>query len=446
MVPTPETRYASCRDLHVAYQLVGDGPIDVVLISEWGSHLEVCWDQPYFARALMRLSSFSRLVLFDRRGTGLSDPIPLASLPSLEDRMDDLLAVLDAADIGRTALVGTGESGPLTALFAATYPERTTALVLVNSYPRLAYAEDYPIGIVPEIQDQLLEVLELGWGSGVFYEVIAPSLANDVELKNWYARYQRLSASPGVAPWLFRQFLDTDVRDVLGTIRVPTLVLHRRDDRFVLVEHGRYLADNIPGAAYVELTGEDHLFYIGEVDRLLDEIEEFLTGAPSHAEVDRTLATVMFTDIVDSTKRAVAMGDLRWRDLLDAHHGIVRHELSRYNGREIDTAGDGFFATFDGPARAIRCACAVRDGMGGLGIDGRVGVHTGEVEIRDGSLSGVAVHIGARVAGVAGSGEVLVSSTVKDLVAGSGIAFVDRGIHPLKGVPGEWRLFAVDST
>jgi class 3 adenylate cyclase len=439
----PETRYAKSGNVHIAYQVVGDGPIDLLFVHGWISHIEHLWEEPSVARFLGRLASFSRLILLDKRGTGLSDPVPLDELPNLEDRMDDVRAVLDAVGSTRAALLGTSEAGALNILFAATYPERTAALLLLNSYARLAWSDDYPWGIRETDAAGLLRAIEEGWGKGVAFEALVASQSDNQSMRNWWARYQRLAASPGAAVTLLRRAFDTDARAVLPAIGVPTLILHRAGDPFTGIEHGRYLAEHIRGAKYVELAGRDHLFFAEDTDRLLAEMQEFLTGAREATEPDRVLATILFADIVGSTEHTARLGDRRWRDLLDAYYGVVRAELARFRGREIDTAGDGVFATFDGPARAIRCADSLASAVKPLGIDTRVGIHTGECEIIGSKVGGIAVHIGARVAALARAGETLVSSTVKDLVAGSGVRFEDRGTHTLKGVPGEWRLYAV---
>ena len=440
---TPETKYARSGNLHIAYQVVGNGSLDLVFVHGWISHIEHLWEEPSIARFLRGLASFSRLILLDKRGTGLSDPVPLDELPTLEQRMDDVRAVMDAAGSRRAALLGTSEAGALNLLFAATHPERTAALILLNSYARLAWSEDYPFGIPADAAEALLDGIEKGWGTGVAFEALVASQADNEAMRRWWARYQRLAASPGAAVTLLRRAFDTDARAVLPMIAVPTLILHRAGDPFSGPEHGRYLAQHIPGARYVELSGGDHLFFVQDADPLLAEIQEFLTGVREGGEAERVLATVLFVDIVGSTEHAVRLGDRRWRDLLDAYYRAVRGELARFRGREIDTAGDGLFAMFDGPARAIRCACAIRDAVRALGLAVRVGVHTGECEVIGAKIGGLAVHIGARVTAAAGVDDVLVSSTVKDLVAGSGLRFEDRGAHVLKGVPGEWRLFAV---
>ena len=443
MTTLPETKYAKSGDYHIAYQAIGTGPFDLVFMHGWISHIEHMWEEPRVARFLDRLASFSRLILIDKRGTGMSDPVPLDRLPTLEERMDDVRAVLDAVGSKRTAFLGTSEAGALSLLFAATYPSRTTALVLLNSYARLAYAPDYPQGIPAEQAQGLLQAIEEGWGKGVAFEALVASQADNASMKSWWARYQRLAASPGAAVTLLRSAFETDARSVLPTIKVPVLVLHRAGDPFTGPEHGRYLAERVPGAKYVELSGVDHLFFAEDMDPLLSEIQEFLTGVPEAREPDRVLATVMFVDIVSSTEHATRLGDRQWRDVLDRYYAIARRQLARFRGREIDTAGDGLFATFDGPARAIRCAKTIADEVSVLEIAVRVGIHSGECEVIGDKVGGIAVHTGARIAGQAGPSEVLVSSTVKDLVAGSGIRFEDRGRHQLKGVPSEWSLFAV---
>ena len=436
----PETRYARSGDVNIAYQVVGEGPRDLVLVPGWVSNLDVFWDEPSMVRFLQRLASFSRLILFDKRGTGLSDRV--ADMPNLETRMDDVRAVMDAVRSTRAALVGYSEGGPMCMLFGATYPERTAAVVMIGSFARRTWAPDYPWGPTREDYDRHVEEYTRGWGGPVGLDIRAPSVAHDPRFREWWARFLRQGASPGANRRLMGMNVEIDVRHVLPAVRVPTLILHNDGDRSVPVEYGRYMAERIPGARYVELRGDDHLPWVGNTDAILDEIEEFLTGVRRGPEPDRVLATVMFTDIVGATTRAAELGDRRWRDLLDAHHALVREHLARFRGREIDTAGDGFLAAFDGPARAVRAACAISEGVRPLGLEVRAGLHTGECEVMGPKLGGVAVHIGARVAALAGAGEVLVSSTVRDLVAGSGLRFRDRGAHALKGVPGEWHLFA----
>jgi pimeloyl-ACP methyl ester carboxylesterase len=437
----PETRYAKCGDLNIAYQVVGGGPLDLIYVPGWISNVELNWEEPAHAHVLERLASFSRLILFDKRGTGLSDPVSLDRLPTLEERMDDVRAVLDAVDSRQAAVFGFSEGGLMSVLFAATYPERTTALALYGVFAKRIWSPDYPWAPKPEDREREIEELERNWSERMDLEQLAPS--EDDAFKDRLATYFRRSASPGAGVALMRMNTQLDVRDVLPTIQVPTLVLHRTRDRDVKVEEGRWIADRIPGARFVELPGDSHTLWAGNTDEIVDEIEQFLTGTRRGPEPDRVLATVLFTDIVGSTEQASKLGDRRWRQLLDRHHALVRQQLERYQGREVDTAGDGFLATFNGPARAIRCASAIQSGMPGIGLEVRAGVHTGECELFGDTIAGVAVHTGARVAAAAGPGEVLVSQTVKDLVAGSGISFAERGTHVLKGVPGEWRLYAV---
>jgi len=434
------TKYARSGEVNIAYQVVGEGPRDLVLVPGWVTNIEIFWEEPSAARFLERLASFSRLILFDKRGTGLSDRA--VDMPNLETRMDDVRAVMDAAGADRAALLGYSEGGSMSLLFAATYPERTSALVIVGGFARRIRAPDYPWGSTWEERDRFAEQVIRDWGGPVALEPRAPSLADDSRFRDWWARFLRLGASPGAAAALVRMNAEIDLRHVLPAIRVPTLIVHNGGDRTISVGCGRYLAERIPGAKYVELPGDDHLPFVGNGDAILDEIEAFLTGVRRGPLPDRVLATVMFTDIVDATRRAAEVGDRRWRDLLESHHALVRAELGRHRGREIDTAGDGFLAAFDGPARAIHAGCAIADGVRRLGLEVRVGLHTGECEVMGPKLGGIAVHIGARVAALANPGEVLVSNTVKDLVAGSGIRFSDRGTQVLKGVPGEWRLFA----
>jgi pimeloyl-ACP methyl ester carboxylesterase len=425
----------------IAFQVTGEGPLDLVVVPGWVSNLDTYWEEPSVAEFYRRLSSFSRLILFDKRGTGLSDRV--ADLPSLEVRMDDLRAVLDAVGSERAAIFGWSEGGPMCALFAATYPQRTSALVMAGSYARMTAAPGYEFGRTPEQFNAFLGEIERDWGKPVGIEARAPSRADDEHFRRWWAHFLRSSASPQAAANLLRMNLQVDIRDVLPNIQVPTLILHSVNDRTLPVQGSRYMAERILGAKLVELDGIDHVPYLSDSETITDEIEEFLTGVRRHAEIDRVLATVVFTDIVGATKMASSVGDRRWRQILDSHHQLVRREIARFRGREIDTAGDGFFAVFDGPARAVRSACAISDSVRSLGIEVRAGVHTGECEVMGEKYGGIAVHIGARVASRAGPGQVLVSNTVKDLVAGSGLTFEDRGHQPLKGVPGRWHLFSV---
>ena len=442
----PETRYARNGDVSIAYQVVGEGPLDLVLVHGWVQSFDPGWEIEAIKRFYRRLSSFSRLILFDKRGTGLSDRVPVDDLPTLETRMDDVRAVMDAVGSERGALLGHSEGGAMAALFAATYPERTTALVMVGSFARGAWAPDYPLGTTDSARERKDEAISESWGVEFTRSILrqlGPSIADDEELVQAYARAAARGASPAAASALMEMSSMIDVRDVLPAIRVPTLVLHRADE--FLAKTSRDVSERIPGAKMVELRGQDHMPWLGDQDAVLDEIEEFLTGVRPHPALDRVLATVLFTDIVGSTQVAAELGDRRWNDLLERHNALVRSELGRFRGRELSTAGDGFLATFDGPARAISCAVSIRDAARSLGLQIRFGLHTGELELAGSDIRGIAVHTGARVAGIAGSGEVLVSSTVRDLVAGSGLEFADRGTHELKGVPGEWRLYAVSA-
>jgi len=438
-VVEPETRYARAGEVHIAYQVVGEGPVDLVYVPPTLQQVEHLWAEPRVAAFFERLARFSRLILFDRRGTGLSDPIAGSTL---EDQMEDLTAVMDAVGSEQAALFAQSEGATMAALYAATHPERTRALVLYAGMARMTAAPGYEFpGDAAEREARIAEIVEL-WGTGARIDVIAPSAAGDAELRRWFAALERLSASPGRLRGLFQLAGGTDVRDVLPSIAAPTLVLHRRDDETIDVRHSRYLAEHIPDARYVELEGRDNLLVVGDVERVIAEVEEFLTGTRTPPEPDRVLATVMFTDIVGSTEAAARLGDRAWRELLARHDQLSRAQLERYRGRAVKSLGDGMLATFDGPARAIRCALALRDAVRELGIELRAGLHTGECEAIGEDLGGLAVHIGARVGALAAPREVLVSGTVKDLVVGSGIDFVDRGKHALKGVPGRWRLWA----
>jgi class 3 adenylate cyclase len=423
--------------------VVGEGPIDVVVVFGFATHLEVLWESPVVAAFLRRLASFSRLILFDKRGTGLSDPV--AQVPTLEERIDDVRAVMDAAGSERAALIGISEGGPMCALFAATHPERVSALVLCGAMPRTTEAPDYPWAVPADaLREAAQEFVGPYWGidGEPMVELFSPSFAGTPGAAEYIARVQRHAASPAMVTQIFEMFLDIDVRDVLPSVHVPTLVLHRHGDRVVYRRAGQMLAEAIPGARYVELPGIDHLPWAGDAEALLGEIEEFLTGARSQAEPERVLATVMFTDICGSTELAATLGDAGWRDLLATHRATVRRELERFRGREVKMLGDGCLATFDGPARAIRSGHAIVAAARGGGLEVRIGLHCGEVELMDDDVGGIAVHIAARVGDLAAPGEVLVSSTVKDLVAGSGIAFADRGTHRLKGIEDAWRLYA----
>src|SRR5262245_44425324 len=439
----PETQYAKGRDGFVAYQVIGEGPLDLVFIPDWVTNLEIMWEEPPLARFLRRLSSFSRLICFDKRGCGLSDPVLFHEGLSAESWIDDTRTVLRAVGSERHAVFGHAEAGRMAMLYAATFPEHTSAVVLLDTFARRLRAEDYPWGMPEATLPQFFEMFDAGWGNGGHLNAIARSVAQDRRLQQRYGRYQPHSTGPTQATNAYRNQFHLDVRGILPTIRVPTLVLHRKDNAYIRAENGRYLAEHIPGAKFMEVPGVDHLFHVGESDVILNAIEEFLTGRHQTAEEDRVLATVLFADIVGSTERAAALGDRAWRDLLEGYYGVARREVAQFRGREIDTAGDGFFAAFDGPARAIRGACAIRDAAGGIGLAVRAGLHTGECERVGEKIGGLAVHIGARVAGHAEPGEVPVSGTVRDLVAGSGIRFAERGTHPLKGVPGEWTLYSV---
>lgn len=439
----PETRYAKCGNLNIAYQTLGEGPPDLVFVGDWGTHVEGQWEEPHLAAFLEQLASMGRLVMFDQRGTGVSDPVPLGNPPTLEESMDDVLAVLDDVGVGQAAVIGAGSGGPASCLLAASRPDRVAALVLLNAFARLGRAPDHPWGIPEYAKQHILREIEDGWGKGGAAEVFAPSLGDDPDFRAWFARFRRLGASPKRAVEGMRVMFETDVRHVLPSIRVPTLIVQRIGDLHVRVEHGRDLAEKIQGARYVELPGDDHFPWLGDTESILTEIEAFVGGHRRMSDAGRVVATVVFTDIVDSTGRAAELGDNRWRDLLDDHDEVVRRQLTRFQGREVKATGDGFFAAFDGPSRAIHCASAIRDAAGSLGLEIRAGAHTGECEIRGDDLGGIAVHIGARVGSLAHANEVLVSSTVKDLVAGSGFTFEHRGVHSLKGVPGEWTLYAV---
>ena len=442
----PETRYARSADVNVAYQVLGEGPVDIVYAPAI-SHLELAWDSPLEARFLNRLASICRLIMFNQRGTGMSDRV--AGVPTLEMRMDDIRAVMDAAESERAVVFGLGDAGPLCVLFAATYPERTSALVLMNSSPRFVRSPELPWLQTRAEAELFAKEIERGWGEAAFMDGWLRELSPGVtdEEAQHLARLLRVAVSPGSAAAYVRLNLDTDVCDVLPLVRVPTLVVHRKETVSWDIRNGHYLADHIAGARLVELPGADFSPHLGDQDRLFAALESFLDGillgGQWEVEPDRVLATVLFTDIVGATSRAAELGDRAWRELLERHHEAVRTQLGRFRGKEVDTAGDGFFASFDGPARAITCARAIVDTMPELGLQVRAGLHTGECELIDGKVAGIAVHTGARVAANAQPGEVLVSSTVKDLVAGSGIAFQDRGLHELKGIPGEWHLYAV---
>jgi class 3 adenylate cyclase len=439
MRPGP-TQYARSGDHHIAYSVTGDGPIDFLYVPTWLSEIEHLWAHPKVAHFFEAIAGRARLIMFDRRGSGMSDPFDTP--PTLEEQMDDVLAVMDAAGSDHPALFAQLDGGPMATLFAATHPDRTLALVLYATWARSLWAQDIPWANTREVREQFITDLVANWGSGSRLEHLAPSMAEDEEFRDWYARLERLSAPPGVVEDMMRLSGDVDTRGVLDSIQVPTLVMHREQDSLIDPRHSQYLAEHIPGAKLVALPGSDALIVAGDADAILDEISEFFTGRRPVREPDRVLATVMFTDIVDSTRRAAELGDASWRTLLERHDELVRRQLERWQGREVKTTGDGFLATFDGPARAVRAGRAIAEAVERLGIEVRAGLHTGECEVRGDDVAGMAVHIGARVGSLAGPGEVLVSSTVKDLVVGSGIDFEDRGEHELKGVPGTWRLYA----
>ncbi len=439
----PDTRYARSGDVNIAYQVLGSGPLDLVLVPGWVSHLEYAWEEPSLAHFYQRLAAFSRLILFDKRGTGLSDRV--AQFPTMEERMDDVRAVMDAVGSERAAVFGVSEGGSMAYLFAATYPQRTIALVGASTFAKRIWSPDYPWAPMPAQRQKFFDDIRANWGDVVDLADVAPSRANDARFRHWWAGFMRRGASPGAALELARWNTEIDVRHVLPAIRVPALILHRRDDRDSSVEEGRYIAAHIPGARFVELAGADHVPWVGDSDALLDEVEEFLTGIRPSRGPDRVLATVLFTDIVDSTRRLTDLGDRGWRDVLEAHAAVVGREVERSRGTIIESTGDGFLATFDGPARAIRCAAAIRDEVRHLGLEIRAGLHTGEIELLEDRISGIAVHIAARVAAKAGSSEVWISRTVKDLVAGSGLQFTEQGVFALKGVPDEWPLYSVNT-
>ena len=439
----PETRYVKNGDAYIAYQIVGDGSTDLVVLTQWFSHVDGQWDLPPLAAFLERLASFSRVISFDKRGTGLSDPVTVSLLPSIEDWMDDLRVVLDENGVERVAIVANLGSAFMAAVFAATHPERVTALVLVNAYARFTRSPDYPWGFDAEERASVLDQVRAGWGKAMLAEQWGPSMLDDPVLLDAVARYERQAGSPGTAVAMIDMLHETDIRSVLPTITAPTLVIARGDLAQRLPEHASYVADHIPGARYELVAGRDALMWSGDQDALVAEIQEFLTGVRPTVEPDRVLATILFTDIVGSTEHAAKLGDRAWRALLNRHNDLIREQLARHRGREVDTAGDGFLALFDGPGRGVRCARLAVEQVRRLGLEIRTGLHTGEVELDGDDVRGIAVHIGARVAAMAAAGEVLVTSTVRDLVAGSGIVFEDRGMHQLKGIPDAWRVLAV---
>jgi class 3 adenylate cyclase len=433
--------YTKSRGLSIAYAVRGEGPIDLVVVPGFVSHLEAGLGQPAIGNFVRRLASFARVIVFDKAGTGQSDPVEEAT--TLEERMEDLAAVLDAVGAEDVALFGVSEGAPMCALFAATHPERTRALVMYGSYAKGIATEDYPWAPVREQIELGSELIEEEWGTGVFLDVYAPSRADDPEFARWWAQYQRLAASPGMAKAVARLAAEVDIREVLPAISAPTLVLHRSGDLLWPVEGAEFVSQQIEGSRFVVIDGIDHFPFVGDTDALLSEVETFLTGSRAEPHPERQLLTVLFTDIVDSTRRGAELGDRRWRELLEGHDEVVRGQLDRFRGQEVKTTGDGFLATFDGPARGIQCARAIAQGVRPLEIEVRAGLHTGECEIRDNDIGGIAVNIGARISTLAGPSEVLVSSTVRDLVVGSDFDFEPRGSHSLKGVPGEWSLFSV---
>jgi pimeloyl-ACP methyl ester carboxylesterase/DNA-binding winged helix-turn-helix (wHTH) protein len=440
--PAPETHYAQSGDLNIAYQVVGSGDLDLVFVMGWVSHLEYFWKEPHFAAFLKRLANFSRLILFDKRGTGLSDRVPLSELPTLEQRMDDVRAVMDAVGSERAVLIGVSEGGPMCSLFAATYPEKTTALVMIGTYAKRIRDEDYPWGVSLEDREKFFDLMRNDWGKPVGIEERAPTLANDEAFRDWWATYLRMGASPGAAVALTKMNAEIDVRSVLPTIRVPSLVIHRAGDMCLKVEEGRFVAARIPGCKYVELGGIDHLPFVGAQDEILDEIEIFLTGVRHDEQHDRVLATVMSVKIVDPHEQAVEVTN--WEDLMERSGVYVRRQIELFKGREVSFDENGLLATFDGPARAIRCAMAITDSARRLNIRVKTGVHTGECDVRGGRFGGVAVELAEKIAEEAALGEVLASRTVKDLVAGSGLKFADYGAKSFADIQGEWRLFSVE--
>lgn len=433
----PETRYARQAGFHIAYQVVGTGDLDLVLAADWFGNVELMWDGISMAHALSRLASFARLVIFDKRGVGLSDPVSVSGLPTLEEWIEDVRAVMDDAGIKRAALVGVGAGGPMAMQFAATHPHRVSALALINTYARLSRGPDYAPGIPDAVRDRILDV---SYTDDRAADFLAGS-SSDEAFRAWWRRYQRHSVSPATAEVMRRMIFDIDVLSVLAAIQAPTLVLHRRDDPWIRIGHARRIAETIPGARLVELPGDEDLFFLGDCDSLLDQVEEFLTGTPPAVRSDRVLATMLFTDIVESTSTASRLGDRRWHVVMDQHDDLVRRTVERFRGRMVISTGDGMLAIFDGPGRAVACASAIREQLAALHLPIRAGVHSGEVEVRGDDVTGIAVNVAARIAALGGEGEILVSSTVRDLVSGSGLSLTDRGSYTLKGVPEPWRVF-----
>jgi class 3 adenylate cyclase/pimeloyl-ACP methyl ester carboxylesterase len=439
----PETQYARRDGLHLAYQVIGEGPPDILLLDQWFSHMDAQWDVQPLAEFRERLASFGRLIMYDKRGSGLSDPLAPNQLPTVEDWMGDIPIVLDAVGSEQAAVVTNLGAGIMATTFAAAHPERVASLILVDCFARFTVAPDYPFGAPDDWIDRTIEAAETGMGRGQMLDLFAPSLAADDGLRRAWSRYERLATSPGMAIAALRLVYGSDVRAVLPAIRVPTLVVVRTGAREIVAGHGQNLADHIPGARYVELPGTDNFIWAGDQDATVDEIQHFITGVRPAPTARRALATVLFTDIVDSTRKAAQLGDREWRRLLDEHFIVIRQQLDRFDGHQVKTSGDGVLATFDRPARAVQCAAAIREGVERLGLALRAGLHTGEIELQANDIAGLAVHIGSRISALAEAGEILVTSTVKDLVVGSGLAFDDRGTRELKGVPGEWRIFAL---
>ena len=441
MAEVPSTHYVKSDDVYIAYQVFGEGSLDLIFVPGFVSNIEAVWQSPNRSRFFRRLASFCRVIIFDKRGTGMSDRS--SQIFTLEQRMHDVQSILNEVGSERAALFGISEGGPMSLLYAATYPERTSALVLYGAYAKRSWSTDYPFGWKDAKWNSVLGNIEHYWGTpqGISVTMWAPSIAGDPRAAEGLASYFRASASPGAAAAIMKMNREIDVRHILPATRVPTLILHRTAERVIDVEHARYMAQRIPGAKLVELPGEDHMAWFGDQDLILDEVEQFLTGSRHAHEPERVLATVLFVDIAGSTARAAALGDNSWRELLETFYARVREVLHQYRGREINTSGDGLLATFDGPARAVRCASAIRDTVRSLHLEVRCGVHTGECEIVGNDIAGIAVHTGARVASIAAPSEVLVSQTVRDLVAGSGLILEEYGTYTLKGVPNEWRLF-----
>ncbi len=444
----PHTEYVKSPDGYVAFQVFGDGPLNIVVVTNWMTNLDVMWDEPSLARYLNRLASFARVVCFDKRGTGVSDPVPLADLPTIDQWMDDARVVLDAAGIEQAAMLGDTEGGLMALMFAATHPERTSALVLINSFARWTRAPDYPIGMPAETVEKLVHNYEAHWGvTADILDLTAPSVARDPGFRAWFERYQRLSMPRGASATMYRWVTQVDVRSILPSIRVPTLVVHRAAAAHHRADYGRYLAAHISDAKYVELPGADTFpYHAGDFLPILDEVQVFLTGMRESAVHDRILATVMFTDMVGSTELAASLGDAQWLTLREAHNRLVDDYIERYRGKQIEHSGDGVLATFDGPTRAVTCAVGLARAVRSLGVEIRAGLHTGEIELRSDGIGGIAVHIAARVMAQAVDGGVIVSRTVKDLAVGSGIDFEPYATRALKGIPGEWELWRVGGT